>query len=106
LENGGKVGIVAFADNIALLNSTPEGLENTWKMLAQFCADSGLRIKASKSTHTTNDRNYTFTPTTNKGDQLVRLRPDEVYMYLGFHMRLDLNQHHIRAADKKFNKTC
>jgi len=34
LENGGKVGIVAFADDIALVNSTSEGLENTWNMLA------------------------------------------------------------------------
>jgi len=59
-----------------------EGLENTWNMLAQFCADSGLKIKASKSAYT-NDRNCTFTATTNEGDQVVRLRPDEAYRYLG-----------------------
>jgi len=71
-------------------------------MLAQFCADRGLRIKASKSAYTTNDRNCTFTPTTNKGDQVVRLRPDEAYRYLGVHVRVDLNwSTHIRAADKK-----
>jgi len=85
LENGGKVGIgpKVFADNTALVNSTSEGLENSWNMLAQFCADKGLRIKASKSAYTTNGRNRTFTSTTKKGDQVVRLRPDEVYRYLG-----------------------
>jgi len=60
-------------------------------MLAQFCADSGFRIKASKPAYTTNDRNCTFTPTTKKGDLVVRLRPDEAYRYLGVHRRLDLS---------------
>jgi hypothetical protein len=104
MENGDRMGVVAFANNIAILSRTPEGMKELWTELSRYCMDSGLRIKATKSAYTTTDMDSTFTPITNKGDRVEHLAPEGTYQYLGIHMALDLKwDMHIRTIDKKFS---
>lgn len=105
MESRNIIGAIAFADDIAILSETADGMNKLWMELSKFCQDSRLQIKATKSAYTTNDVSSTFTPITNKGNQVEKLKPEGTYQYLGIHMALDLKwDTHIHTINKKFNQ--
>ncbi|XP_023215158.1 uncharacterized protein LOC111617977 [Centruroides sculpturatus] len=84
---GEEVGIIAYADDLALVSATREGLQRQLDAITEWADWAGLRFKPRKcatlsiiGARHTSDNNTTFSL---QGSHLPSLRPDETYRHLG-----------------------
>ncbi|XP_023211846.1 uncharacterized protein LOC111614711 [Centruroides sculpturatus] len=84
--HGEEINILAYADDLVLISSTPDGLQQQLDRLTDWAKWAGLNFKPGKCAtlsvlgerHTTSDDTFTL-----DGQQLPNLQRDESYTYLG-----------------------
>ncbi|XP_023232440.1 uncharacterized protein LOC111632276 [Centruroides sculpturatus] len=84
--HGEEINILAYADDLVLISSTPDGLQQQLDRLTDWAKWAGLNFKPGKCAtlsvlgekHTSSDDTFTL-----DGQQLPNLQRDESYTYLG-----------------------
>jgi hypothetical protein len=96
---GMKLSVLSYADDIAILASSPHQLQNLLNVLSNFCISHQLKLNVSQDKSKTaimttdNDPNLQFTiyPNTLWQTNVPILRNFETYKYLGFNLNINLD---------------
>jgi len=93
-----NIGILAFADDMAIISDENEKEQKMMDIISEYCNYYGLSINydgRDKSVYTNNTENIqhkiTFKDSEGKINELIKLKSDESYKYLGIYMNLNMN---------------
>ena len=97
-----KINVLAYADDIVLIDSNRKEIEKTLKRLEKWMNTYGLTINHNKSAYTHN-YNKAVESIYVQNKEIPRIAKNESYLYLGKYLNIDLNwEKHERTMRAKF----